>query len=88
MECTVFMDVTDSLFDTDPLLAIFGLTVDVNISVTVQKALVFTSKTPHSFKVEARLTPSFDTWLKEVFTIKLENIRLSLTGSLKTFDKV
>ncbi len=91
MECTVFMDVTDSLFDTDPLLAIFGLTVDNNISVTVQKALAFTTLLARRLillKWKHVSPPSFDTWLKEVFTIKLENIRLSLTGSLKTFDKV
>ncbi len=91
MKCTVFMDVTDSLFDTDPLLAIFGLTVDVNISVTVQKALAFTTLLARRLivlKWKHVSPPSFDTWLKEVFTIKLENMRLSLTGSLKTFDKV
>ncbi len=37
------MDVTDSLFDTDPLLAIGLVDVDVNISATVQRALAFTT---------------------------------------------
>ncbi len=78
--------------DTDPLLAIFGLTVDVNISVTVQKALAFTTLLARRLillKWKHVSPPSFDTWLKEVFTcIKLEKIRLTLTGSLKTFDKV
>ncbi len=86
------MDVTDSLFDTDPLLAIFGLTVDVNSSVTVQKALAFTTLLARRLillKWKHVSPSSCDTWIKEVFTcIKLENIRLSLTGSLKTFDKV
>ncbi len=78
--------------DTDPLLAIFGLTVDVNISVMVQKALAFTTLLARCLillKWKHVSPPSFDTWLKEVFTcIKLEKIRLTLTGSLKTFDKV
>ncbi len=52
--------------DTDPLLAIFGLTVDVNISVTVQKALAFTTLLARRLillKWKHVSPPSFDTWI-------------------------
>ncbi len=53
-----------------------ALTVDVNISVTVQKALAFTTLLARRLillKWKHVSPPSFDTWLKEVFTcIKLE----------------
>ncbi len=62
-------DAFDIDIDTNPLLAIFGLAVDVNLSVTVQKALAFATLQARRLillKWKHVSPPSFDTWLKEV----------------------
>ncbi len=55
--------------DTNPLLAIFGLAAEVNLSVMSQNALAFTSLLARRLihlKCEHVSPPPIDTWLKEV----------------------
>ena len=75
--------------DPDPRTAIFGISVDEDTTAAMRRVIAFTTLLARRlilFKWKHASPPSHSRWIKEVVhCLKLERIRFSLRGSLKTF---
>lgn len=75
----------------DPLLALFGTSLQPSTSKTMQTVLAFTTLLARRLILlnwKLSQPPSHDRWVKEVLlSIKFEKLRFSLQGSLSLFER-
>uniref|UniRef100_A0A8P4GNT1 Reverse transcriptase zinc-binding domain-containing protein n=1 Tax=Dicentrarchus labrax TaxID=13489 RepID=A0A8P4GNT1_DICLA len=82
----------DFVADPHPLSALFGIPSNNTLSAKARHSMAFCTLLARRLILlnwKQAFPPSHDRWIKEVlYNLKLERLRFSLRGSLKSFDRI